>query len=307
MKTKLVISISLLLILIGCGNKEKRTIEEYVSAINNSDTSKLEKLLSNEFTLTFLDSSYNKAEFKKTINQDKDLQFSNKLVSFEKLSDSIYITTESMKNIFQKNNDKIPPFERLKKYCIKDGQIKWIKSDTAVGSNETFMILNYVSTEFSSWFINQKSIIDTLSENQTSLENVIKLFYNSTQINKSIENKSYRKDKFIELVKNYPYQDDAVYKTFEKVFKKVAGLEGKVEWSSFKTKEYSNNPSIRVVEVTINRNKKENKYNNIKMQYLVNIENEYVELKYGEINGEPKSILDISMTISLLLSAGSYI
>ena len=114
-------------------------------------------------------------------------------------------------------------------------------------------------------------------------------------------------DKFVEFLKGYEYNDGYYSATYEEVFSKVAGLQGTVSWKSFVPEKYVDNPNIRAVEIYIERNKEESEYQTIKLQYLVNPKNKIAELKYGEINGKAKSIIDVAMTVGLLLDSGAYI
>lgn len=307
MKTKGILLIIVVLLFLGCNNSGEKIIEDYLNSVDNVDTLHLEKILSNNFTLTYLDSTYNKRQFNKTVVRNTLLSFQTRLITCNKINDSIYITKEKSITPYQRFNNLIPAFEREKRYCIVDGVIKTIKSDTLKGTKETSLILDYLSNDFGNWLSSQKTILDTLKLNKNTFSYLISNFLKSYPIEKILSEKPYRIDKYIELVKNYHYQDGAIDITFEKAFKQIAGLEGTLDWRSFSVANYANNPNIKAVEVIINRNKKNSKYNIIKLQYIVNIQNDYVELKYGEVNGKPQSIFDTAMTVSLLLSSGSYI
>ncbi len=306
MREKFVLTILTLVLLSSCSNDGERVISNYLKACNDNDTVVLNKIIAEGFKLTYPDTTYNRNQYKENFKNGSLLFSQSKLIDCETINDSIYVTTEENSNIFQRIIN-IPSYKRCKHYCIKDGSIEWIKVDTLMGTNETDMILRYVGREFSIWLISNGSKYNDLETNEASFELITSDFVKSSKIRENIDRKIFRIDKYVELLKNTKYQERGIDLTFEKAFKQIAGLEGTVTWISYTTSKYVNNPNIRDVEVLINRNKNESKYNVIKMQYLVNIQNDYVELKYGEVNGNPQSIFDLSMTISLLLSSGSYI
>jgi hypothetical protein len=74
------------------------------------------------------------------------------------------------------------------------------------------------------------------------------------------------------------------------IVKHITGLKGFVQWESFRPTGYENNPNVVCVQVDITRNLPKN--NLVKMQFLLNRETGFVEIKYLAIDSLKKSLTD---------------
>lgn len=78
---------------------------------------------------------------------------------------------------------------------------------------------------------------------------------------------------------------------------KIAGVEGKSEWKTFKTDKYKDNPDVRCVQVTVNKTSDKDKKQTAIFQFLYNRSSKYVELSYFDVNGTPKNMLEATMAL----------
>lgn len=290
----------------SCTDNKKQVVDNYLYYGNNYDTENLSNILDENFSFTFLAKSRDKAEFLNSQKNDTIFRYQNEISDYKIVNDSIIETVETSGNIYQNHTNLIPKYKIKKTYVIIDNKVYKIYSDTLSGYSEITSILNYIARDFQSWILENNIDIEN-NYSKEFFSSLVDRFYASYPLQEIVENKLYLIDEFIEFVKNYEFNVEADKMTYEDLFNKVAGLEGTVKWSSFVPDKYSSNPNIRAVDIFIDRNNEESEYRTLKLQYVVNPKNKIADLKYGEINGKPVSILDLSMTIELILGLGSYI
>lgn len=289
----------------SCTDNKKQLVDNYLLYLNNYDNDNLSSILDENFSIIFLEESSNKTEFLNYRGDDTIFLYQTELLDYEIVNDSIIETIEMSGNVFQNRTNLIPKYTVEKSYVILDNKICKIYSDTLSGTSEISKIISYVMSNFVNWMIENNIDIDT-DYSKELLINTVDKFYASYPLNEIIESKKYLIDEFIEFLKTYEYNDGYYNLTYEEVFNKIAGLQGNVSWKSFVPEKYSSNPNIKAIEIFIDRNKEESEYQTIKLQYLVNPKNNIAELKYGEINGKAKNILDVAMTVGLLLDSGAF-
>lgn len=96
-------------------------------------------------------------------------------------------------------------------------------------------------------------------------------------------------DSDIDIVKKYITPGNDI--NIEKSIAMLAGVTGSVEWKSFQSDEYKNNPDIGVVEVVVLAPKNPT-YKHALFQYLVNRKTKEVNVSYIEFNHKPHSLLE---------------
>lgn len=104
--------------------------------------------------------------------------------------------------------------------------------------------------------------------------------------------------KSVDIVKDDVLKDG---RTTEIYVASVAGATGKVGWSEFRPEGYESH--VRIVEVNISRTTDQEPHS-AKIQWLVNMDTKYVELKYLEIDSEAKNLFTGMVELELLLITG---
>ena len=104
--------------------------------------------------------------------------------------------------------------------------------------------------------------------------------------------------KSVDIVKNDVLADG---RTTEIYVASVAGVSGIVKWDEFRPEGYES--YVRVVEVNISR-KTDQKSHSAKIQWLVNIDTKFVELKYLEIDGKAKNLYTGMVELELVAKTG---
>ena len=113
-------------------------------------------------------------------------------------------------------------------------------------------------------------------------------------------------DRAIEIVKK---GDGGAFKTVDNLMKQVAGPNGDLKWSSFKSSNanfkgnnpYKDNPDVSIVQVDIKKVLDNGREKKVRIQFTVNTRTEACRMSAFELDGQPQSLFAGSLALMLLL------
>jgi len=291
----------LIIILISCSNKDKEIIIDYVNYSNQHNLKGFKDLLSDSIKYYYLGSVYNKEYLINNFNKETDtvLKFLTEIKSIKKVRSNEYTVNENITDIYSRAFTGLKMLERDVVFKIQNARIIEIRIDSIKNIHDFIPIRLSLSHEFELWMTHNIRANQMNDVKTRNYEESLKKFALSFSIEEFLKEKT----TFIEFLKNYHDPELSTTMTLKDIFNKMAGIQGSVTYNFFHSPKYPDNKNIGVVEVLIDKKKKE-KFNTFTLQYQINIQNEYVELSYGEIDDEPKSIMEIVLTISLLEQYG---